>query len=77
MDKIWEAIKLYFQNHAQHEWLEHHFFYFALLGIAIVTTLFIIYMKKIQKEIDASKKDSRKKRKDFLKATSTKKNTTR
>jgi uncharacterized membrane-anchored protein YhcB (DUF1043 family) len=72
MIRIWEIFKTFFTS----DWLEHHLFYFFLLGLCISIILGVFLIIREYKRDVKNKKETRKREKRLLKNLSTKKNKT-
>jgi heme exporter protein D len=76
LERIWNAIKIFFINHVQHGWLENHLFYLFLVGVAISFILIIVLIIKTNRDIKKMDRNKRKREKRILKYLSDKKNKT-
>lgn len=76
LEKIWQAIKMFWLNHEQHAWLEQTLFIIFIIGVVIALTLLVIKICKINKEIKEMDKAQRKRDKNLLKFISKKNNKT-
>lgn len=65
-EKIWNSLKTLFDA----TWLEHHFLYFALVGIVILIIIFVLIMIRVNKDIKEMDKRKRNSAVDYLRKTS-------
>jgi hypothetical protein len=74
--RIWGTIKAFFTNGNFSIWLDNHMAYFIVVGLAIIITLTIMILIKINKDIRKMDKEKRKRDKHILRFLSDKKNKT-
>ena len=74
IERIWTAIKTFYETHALHYWLENYFLYLAITGLIIIIILFIIWYIKDRKKEKKLRKEERKDKKSLFKLLSKYKN---
>lgn len=64
---MWEILKNFFYDHEKHAWLETHLLYAAIVSAVVIVILYLIYMKKVKKQIKDSDKESVQRRRNIIK----------
>jgi len=67
IEKIWNAIKMFYVTHAQHSWVERHLLYLFVIGLVISLILGIIWIIRIVKDIKKLDKEEVKRERKLLK----------
>jgi len=73
LEKIWDTIKIFLNTHNKHIWIENHLLYLIILASIILSIILILYLIKVNRDIEKLDEKERKRIKELLKFLSNKK----